>query len=73
MSNMRTLIEMLKGVYEKIDSGDVKNYGDNFVADMKKVRGDINNQVSLLKSCGVAYSDSAMMKILENVGVKKYF
>ena len=69
----QTVLGMLKEVYFDIASGNTKSYGDNFVADMKRVKGDINNQISLLKGCGVAYSDEAMMKILENVGVKKYF
>lgn len=69
----QTVLELVKGIYNDIDSNNIKSYGDNFIADMIKVRGEINKQISLLKSCGVAYSDSAMMKILENVGVKKYF
>jgi hypothetical protein len=69
----QTVLGILKEVYFDISSGNTKNYSQKFIEDMKKVRGDINNQISLLKSCGVAYSDSAMMKILENVGVKKYF
>lgn len=69
----QTVLGLLKEVYFDIASGNTKNYGSDFVAKMKEVKGDINNQISLLKSCGVAYSDEAMYKILENVGVKKYF
>lgn len=69
----QTVLGLLKEIYFDIASGNTKKYGSDFVAKMKEVRGDINNQISLLKSCGVTYSDSVMMKILENVGVKKYF
>lgn len=68
-----TMREMLKGIYRNIDAGNVKGYGNNFVEDLKRVRKDINNQIKLLKAAGVAYSDELMYKILENVGVKKYF
>ena len=68
-----TILKMVKGIYNDIDSGKTENYSKNFIEDLKRVRGEINKQISLLKDCGVAYSDEAMMKILENVGVKKYF
>lgn len=68
-----TLISLLKGIYRNIDAGNVKGYGDNFVSDLKRVRTDINNQVKLLKAAGVAYNDQLLFKILENVGVAKYF
>lgn len=69
----QTVLGLLKEIYFDIASGNTGSYGQNFIDDMKKAKGEINKQISLLKSCGVAYSDSAMMKILENAGVKKYF
>ncbi len=73
MKKQETLIGMLKRIYRDIDSGNTNGYGKNFVSDLLKVRTDINNQVKLLKAAGVAYNDGLLMRILENVGVKKYF
>ena len=73
MEKKETMIGMLKGIYRNIDSGNVKNYGKNFVADLVIARPAINQQFKLLKAAGVAYNDQLLMKILENVGVAKYF
>ena len=40
---------------------------------MVLARPEINKQFALLKAAGVAYSDELVYKVLENVGVKKYF
>lgn len=73
MAQKQTMVELLRGIYKNIDSGNTKGYGENFIEDLKRVRKDINNQVRLLKAAGVAYNDQLLMKILENVGLKKYF
>ena len=69
----QTVLGILKEIYFDIGTGNTKNYGSDFVAKMKEVKRDINNQISLLKATGVSYSDELMYQILENVGVKKYF
>lgn len=73
MAKQETMVEMLKRIYKDIDSGKTSGYGKNFVSDLLRVRQDINNQIRLLKAAGVAYNDQLLMRILENVGVKKYF
>lgn len=73
MEKKETMIGLLKGIYRNIDAGNAKSYGKNFVSDLLRVRQDINNQIRLLKAAGVAYNDQLLMRILENVGVKKYF
>lgn len=73
MAKQETMRDMLKGIYRDIDNGNTSGYGKNFISDLLKVRQDINNQIKLLKAAGVAYNDQLLMKILENVGVAKYF
>lgn len=68
-----TMVEMLRRIYRDIDSGNVKNYGKNFVADLVIARPAINQQFKLLTAAGVDYSDEIAYKVLENVGLKKYF
>ena len=69
----QTMVELLKGIYKDIDSGNTKNYGQNFIADLVLARPQINAQFKLLKAAKVAYSDKLVYKVLENVGVAKYF
>lgn len=73
MEKKETVVQMLKRIYGDIDSGNVKNYGDKFVADLVLARPQINQQFKLLKEAKVAYSDEIAYKVLENVGVAKYF
>ena len=73
MEKKETMIGLLKGIYRNIDAGNAKSYGKNFVSDLLRVRQDINNQIRLLKEAGVAYDDRLVYKVLENVGVAKYF
>ena len=73
MNKKETMVELLKGIYRNIDAGNVKNYGKNFVADLVLARPQINQQFKLLKAAKVEYSDEICMKVLENVGVAKYF
>lgn len=73
MERKETVVQMLKRIYKDIDSGNVKNYGKNFVADLVIARPAINQQFKLLKTANVAYSDEIAYKVLENVGVAKYF
>ena len=73
MEKKESMIEVLRRIYKDIDSGNVKNYGENFVADMVLARPQINSQFKLLRAAKVAYSDNLVYTILENVGVKKYF
>lgn len=74
MTNKKeTVLEMVKRIYKDIDSKQTKNYGTNFIADLVIARPEINKQCSLLNVAKVAYSDEVMYKILENVGLKKYF
>lgn len=67
------MVEMLRRIYRDIDSGNTKNYGKNFIADMVLARPSINQQFKLLKTAKVEYSDELVFKVLENVGVAKYF
>lgn len=73
MNKKETLLELVKGIYKDIDSKNTKSYGANFIADLVIARPEIKKQFSLLNAANVAYSDEIMMKILENVGLKKYF
>lgn len=73
MEKKESLVALLKGIYRNIDSKNTKNYGQNFIADLVLARLEINKQFKLLKAAGVAYSDEICMKVLENVGVAKYF
>lgn len=73
MEKKETLVQLLKGIYRNIDAGRTEKYGKNFVADLVLARPQINQQFKLLKAAGVAYSDEICMKVLENVGVAKYF
>ena len=73
MERKETVVQMLKRIYKDIDSGNVKNYGQNFIADLVLARPEINKQFKLLKEAGVQYSDKIAYKVLENVGLKKYF
>ena len=68
-----TMVEMLRRIYRDIDTGNAKNYGINFIGDMVLARPEINKQFKLLKEAGVAYDDRLVYKVLENVGVAKYF
>lgn len=68
-----TMVEMLRRIYISIDTGNAKNYGTNFIGDMVLARPEINKQFKLLKEAGVAYDDRLVYKVLENVGVAKYF
>lgn len=68
-----TMVEMLRRIYRDIDTGNAKNYGTNFIGDMVLARPQINSQFKLLKAAGVAYDDKLVYKVLENVGLKKYF
>lgn len=68
-----TVTQMLRRIYRDIDSKHTKGYGDDFVASMILARPEINKQFKLLKEAGVQYSDKIAYKVLENVGVKKYF
>ena len=74
MTNKKeTLVELLKGIYRNIDAGKTNEYGKNFIADLVLARPEINKQFKLLKAAKVAYDDEICMKVLENVGLKKYF
>lgn len=73
MAQKESMINLLRGIYRDIDSKNTKSYGSNFVADMVIARPEINKQFALLKAAGVAYSDELVYKVLENVGLKKYF
>lgn len=73
MKRKETMVELLRRIYKDIDSGNTKNYGKNFIGDMVLARPEINKQFKLLKEAGVAYDDRLVYKVLENVGLKKYF
>lgn len=73
MEKKETVVEMLKRIYRDIDSKNTKGYGKNFVADLVLARPEINKQFKLLTAAGVDYSDEIAYKVLENVGLKKYF
>lgn len=73
MAQKESLVSLLKGIYRNIDSGNTGNYGKNFVADLVLARPQINQQFKLLKAAKVEYSDEICMKVIENVGLKKYF
>lgn len=73
MEKKETLLELVKGIYRNIDAGNTKSYGQNFIADLVIARPAINQQFALLNAAGVAYSDEICMKVIENVGLKKYF
>lgn len=73
MERKETMVELLRRIYKDIDSGNTKNYGKNFIGDMVLARPEINKQFKLLKEAGVAYDDRLVYKVLENVGLKKYF
>lgn len=68
-----TVLEMIKGIYRNIDAGKTSGYGQNFIADLVLARPEINKQFALLSAAKVAYSDEICYKVLENVGLKKYF
>lgn len=73
MERKETVVEMLKRIYRDIDSKNTGKYGQNFVADLVLARPEINKQFKLLTAAGVDYSDEIAYKVLENVGLKKYF
>jgi len=73
MERKETMVELLRRIYKDIDSGNTKNYGKNFIADLVLARPEINKQFKLLTAAGVDYSDKIAYKVLENVGLKKYF
>lgn len=74
MTNKKeTMVEMLRRIYKDIESGNTKNYGKNFIGDMVLARPEINKQFRLLKEAKVEYDDKLVYKVLENVGVAKYF
>jgi hypothetical protein len=74
MTNKKeTVVEMLRRIYKDIDSKQTKKYGKNFIADLVLARPEINKQFKLLIAAGVDYSDEIAYKVLENVGLKKYF
>lgn len=69
----QTMVELLKEVYRNIDTNNTGKYGKNFICDMVLARPEINKQFKLLKAAKVEYDDELVYKVLENVGVKKYF
>lgn len=73
MERKETMVEMLRRIYKDIESGNTKNYGKNFIGDMVLARPEINKQFRLLKEAKVEYDDKLVYKVLENVGVAKYF
>lgn len=73
MEKKETMVEMLRRIYKDIESGNTKNYGKNFIGDMVLARPEINKQFRLLKEAKVEYDDKLVYKVLENVGVAKYF
>lgn len=73
MERKETMVELLKGIYRNIDAGKTEKYGKNFVADLVLARPSINQQFRLLKEAKVEYTDELVYKVLENVGLKKYF
>ena len=73
MEKKETMVELLREVYRNIDTRNTKNYGKDFIASMVLARPEINKQFKLLKEAGVAYDDRLVYKVLENVGVAKYF
>lgn len=73
MEKKETIVELLRKVYKNIETNNTAKYGENFIADMVLVRSEINKQFKLLKEAGVPYSDKIVYKVLENVGVAKYF
>ena len=73
MEKKETMVELLRKVYKNIETNNTAKYGENFIADMVLVRSEINKQFKLLKEAGVPYSDKIVYKVLENVGVAKYF
>ena len=73
MEKKETMVELLRKVYKNIETNNTAKYGKNFIADMVLVRPEINKQFKLLKEAGVPYSDKIVYKVLENVGVAKYF
>lgn len=73
MERKETMVELLRGIYKNIETNNTTKYGKNFIADMVLARPEINKQFKLLKEAGVAYDDRLVYKVLENVGVAKYF
>lgn len=73
MEKKETMVELLRKVYKNIETNNTAKYGKNFIADMVLARPEINKQFKLLKEAGVAYDDRLVYKVLENVGVAKYF
>ena len=73
MERKETMVELLKGIYKDIETNNTGKYGEDFIANMVLARPEINKQFKLLKEAGVPYSDKIVYKVLENVGVAKYF
>ena len=74
MTNKKeTMVELLKGIYKDIETNNTGKYGEDFIANMVLARPEINKQFKLLKEAGVPYSDKIVYRVLENVGLKKYF
>lgn len=73
MEKKETMVELLRKVYKNIETNNTAKYRKNFIADMVLARPEINKQFKLLKEAGVAYDDRLVYKVLENVGVAKYF
>lgn len=73
MAQKESMIQLLRGIYKDIDSGNTKKYGVNFIGDLVLARPSINQQFRLLKEAKVEYTDELVYKVLENVGLKKYF
>ena len=73
MERKETMVELLKGIYKDIETNNTGKYDEDFIANMVLARPEINKQFKLLKEAGVPYSDKIVYKVLENVGVAKYF
>ena len=73
MTQKESMIQLLRGIYRNIDAKNTEKYGKDFIASMVLARPEINKQFKLLKEAGVAYDDKLVYKVLENVGVAKYF
>ena len=73
MERKETMVELLRGIYKDIETNNTGKYGEDFIANMVLARPEINKQFKLLKEAGVLYSDKIVYKVLENVGVAKYF
>ena len=73
MERKETMVELLKGIYKDIETNNAGKYGEDFIANMVLARPEINKQFKLLKEAGVPYSEKIVYKVLENVGVAKYF